>query len=49
MASQELMDKVVVACGGWACHLDPRYHAVLAVKVCTLAGERLRPAAVFEP
>lgn len=33
----------------WACRVDPRYHGVLAVKVCALAGERLRPAAVCEP
>jgi hypothetical protein len=35
----------MVACGRWACLVDPSYHAVLAVKVCALAGDRLRPAA----
>ena len=34
----------------WACRVDPRYHDVLAVKVCAVAlGERWRPWAVFEP
>jgi DNA repair protein RadC len=27
--------------GGWACRVDPRYHVVLAVKVCALAGRAL--------
>jgi DNA repair protein RadC len=26
---------------GWACRVDPRYHAVLALKVCALAGRAL--------
>jgi hypothetical protein len=35
---------------GWACLFDPRYHVVLAVKVCApVCGGSLRPAAVFEP
>ena len=29
------------ACGGWACLVDPRYHVVLALKVCALAGRAL--------
>ena len=30
-----------MACGEWACRLDPRCHFVLAAKVCALAGRAL--------
>ena len=33
----------LVVYGGWVCRIDPRYHAVLAVKVCALAGRALAP------
>jgi len=37
----ESMTMGTVAYGGGACRVDPRYHVVLAVKVCALAGRAL--------
>ncbi len=34
----------MLACGGGACRVDPRYHDVLAVKVCALAWRALAAA-----